>query len=544
MYVKSDKIKFYPSAYRYYVENGASVVTDEEASKNTEYNLTSRIAKVFHSTNGCFITSGDNATDLEFFIGGYYTKIDNVATNLLANFSSDTKVYANIKTALVTPPPTQGNWDNLYEVVEFEHEYKPLDYKVSSNIVFEGISFENTANANATFSLLLFERETTSDAWALCKTSKYALSLSDILGNADKSAREEIKTNKLITTDAVVINGTITALGVSEDVTIGRTLYVDKIMPNDPQAQEVWINHSCRVDCGLTVGLDALIQSGLTVIGTSTLEDIKCFNITPRGNRYTVGSSQSKFYEGYFNTIYGNLEGDITSTGISSFSNAYIGTAQVSTIVQASQGVPIVLSGEGLNPSTDDGFELGASNLRFKKIYATSFEGNASSSSKLNLADAVGNSSTAVYFTSSGNPVATNWNTTLYNRIESEAKFLNTTTVNPNASAFYVFVPNAYVSGQGIATYMNIYAIISLSGDYCTFNFVSTSPNLSSSVTYTNEIAAYDKTYRLLINGPYDGGSNTGKFQVVLQSKTTGSWSTASEHVFSAVVHYTVRRIY
>lgn len=68
------------------------------------------------------------------------------------------------------------------------------------------------------------------------------------------------------------------------------------------------------------------------------------------------------------------ITADIVSTGTSSFN-----TAKVASIESATSGTPIVLSGDGLNPNADNTIELGTSNLRFKKIYAASFEGNATS---------------------------------------------------------------------------------------------------------------------------------------------------------------------
>lgn len=68
------------------------------------------------------------------------------------------------------------------------------------------------------------------------------------------------------------------------------------------------------------------------------------------------------------------ITADITSTGTSSFN-----TAKVASVESATSGTPIVLSGDGLNPNADNTIDLGTSNLRFKKICAASFEGNATS---------------------------------------------------------------------------------------------------------------------------------------------------------------------
>lgn len=325
MYVKSDKIKFYPSAYRYYMDNGVSVVTDEEASKNTEYNITSHIAKIFHSTKGSFVVSDNNDTDLEFYIGGYYVKIEDVATNLFSGFSSDLDIYANIKLALVTPPPTQGNWDNLYEVVEFENEYKPLDYQVSSDVVFEGISFETSANANATYSLHLYTRGSTTDLFRLVTLSTYSLKLSDIIGNLTTGvgADSEIKTGSLIATGFLYVgtNGSCITTSNNGDFVLNRNILFDnnQYQIGDPTNQ---------------VGA---IYSKECTIGTG---------IYPKTGTETIGTSSSKFNTVYANNFYGDLE-----------------------------GAQAILS-SALLPKTSDGANIGASNRKFAKIYASKFYGN------------------------------------------------------------------------------------------------------------------------------------------------------------------------
>lgn len=423
MYVKSDKIKFYPSAYRYYEDGGVSVVTDDEASLNTEYNRTSSIAKVFHSTKGCFVVSDTNDTDLEFFIGGYYVKIENYATNLLTDFSSATDIYANLKTALVTPAPSLGNWKDLYEVVEFEHGYKPLDYKVGNDVEFEGVSFETSANANATFSLQLFTRASTSDSFTVVPTSKFILTLSDILGNTGKSAREEIKTNALLVTtitgDNATFSGDVSAnnIGVTNNLTVGGTVKINNSTILVNGSGDFTFDHSLLFTTSKDIGSSTVPVDDLYV-NTINLTT----KLVPTNNNVVIGASDNKIKTIYASTV----DGDTVTASTINLTTSLLPSNSSVTIGSMSDKIDKVFASTlwGLHTFTDKisgissssltinqsyivpgatGHYIGKSTAKFAGIYATTFYGNLDgNASTATSATSASTATSAGYATSAG----------------------------------------------------------------------------------------------------------------------------------------------
>ena len=347
MYVSSDKIKFYPSAYRYYMDEGVSVVLDQEASKNTEFNLTSHLSKVFHLTNGSFIVSDDNDTDLEFYIGGYYAKVNNVATSLLASsdWASALNIYANVKTVLTTPSGGES-WENLYEVVQFDDLYKPLDDKISAaNIVFKGIKFGTAVDPNATFSLHLYTRASTSDSFTLVANNKYPLSLTAILGNPTngKSASEEIKTASLLVTNTIsgasaTLTGTLTAnKGVFSTVEVETNILPQTsgaavLGSSNKKFDQLYTNKVYTTDV-----YTSYIEVG-ELKGPEGNNAIKlCNNLIPLDNYVSIGSSANRVRQIYAQDIYGYLDG--TAETAEKLTNTDYGTAK--TPVYISQGLPV-----------------------------------------------------------------------------------------------------------------------------------------------------------------------------------------------------------
>ena len=57
MYIESGKVKFYPSSYRQYQDGGETKNINPESELNTEYNITSHIARFsLHKPNFSKIT--------------------------------------------------------------------------------------------------------------------------------------------------------------------------------------------------------------------------------------------------------------------------------------------------------------------------------------------------------------------------------------------------------------------------------------------------------------------------------------------------------
>ena len=484
MYVSSDKIKFYPSAYRYYMDDGVSVVIDQEASKNTEFNLTSHLSKVFHLNKGSFIVSDDNATDLEFYIGGYYAKVDNVATSLLASsdWSSALNIYANVKTVLTTPSGGEP-WENLYEVVQFEDLYKPLDDKINaSDIVFKGIKFGTAVDPNATFSLHLYTRASTSDSFTLVANSKYPLSLTALLGNPTngKSASEEIKTASLLVTNTV----------------------------------------SANAFSGVNATLTGTLNSNKGVFNTVEVDT----SILPRtGSIAVLGSGDRKFDQLY--------------TSEAHLDDIYTSYVEVGALWGTGGTNPIKL-GNNLIPN-DAYTQLGTSSNRFRTIYANDIYGdlNGTAEEASALVGTYGSSTAPVYI-DDGIPTTTVWNSSFYNKIDDTLMFKNVKTYYPNAATFYAYFGNATTSSY---IYLSLFLTIEWSyGERSTLNFVCNSPNPSSKVSTTTEVLSFGNTYRCQINGPYKPGNET-RVQVTLQYYDSGGWSTVSEKIETAVIYYYIK---
>lgn len=268
MYIESGKVRFYPSAYRQYQDGVETKNINPESELNTEYNITSHIAKLLKKSKGSFIVNYVENTNLEFYLGGYYIHITS-PKDILNAFPNATQIWANMKVAPFTPTDNTKGFSELYEVVDYEDSGKNID-EIDNNVVsFKGVAFLDTKDSNATFSLQLFTRKDTSSSWYTHTSSEYILDTSEIYNE----------------------NG---------DTDISSEFYSLRIKTNDLYAE------LGKID-------DATVNNTLTVNGTTTFNkqvDFKDNLVPTNNNQVNIGSSDKEFANIYVNKITGVSEVD------------------------------------------------------------------------------------------------------------------------------------------------------------------------------------------------------------------------------------------
>ena len=221
MYIESGKVKFYPSAYRQYQDGGETKNINPESELNTEYNITSHIAKLLKKNKGCFIVDYVENVKLEFYLGGYYIHITR-PQDILGAFPNATKIWANMKVTPFTPTDNTKGFSELYEVVDYEDNNKNIDELDNNVVSFKGVAFLDTKDSSATFSLCLFSRQDTTSSWHTHTSSKYILDTSEIYNeNGDTDISSEFYSLKIKTDDLYA------ELGKIDDATVNNTLTVD-----------------------------------------------------------------------------------------------------------------------------------------------------------------------------------------------------------------------------------------------------------------------------------------------------------------------------
>ena len=577
MYIESEKVKFYPSAYRQYQEGRETKNTNPESELNTEYNITSHIAKLLKKNKGCFVVDYIENVTLEFYLGGYYIHITS-PQDILNAFTDATEIWANMKVAPFTPTDTTKGFSELYEVVDYEDSGKNID-ELNNNVVsFKGVAFLSTKDKSATFSLQLFTRQNTTKPWSILESSKYILDTREIFNfNGDYSIDEDFYTlyasiddlySETSSIDEATINTTLIVDGTTKfnsQVELNANLVpttnnTKNIGSNGKEFANIYVNKIIgvsEIDNGqnnITLKSN-IVPSGTIDLGLSTtpitniyatniygtnLKDVNEIDggqnsITLNSDMVPSGTVNLGSTTSLFNHIYTD---NLTSNGIEALSL---------NITDVNSSSPFISLYKTILPTSTGSISLGNSNSKFGGIYATTFygtlSGNASTATKLNGTNA-GGTKNPVYF-DKGVPTASQYNSTLYDRLERESTFQNVVTLNPNTRAFGVDIPSATTDNK---VYMNMFALININGDKCSFNFVANSFSSGSLNNYSNHIRAYDVIYRLLIYGPKSSGTGV-RYTMTLQYNTNTSaaddasgWkNVAGEVVQSVVVHYTVR---
>ena len=577
MYIESGKVKFYPSAYRQYQDGTETKNINPESELNTEYNITSHIAKLLKKNKGSFIVDYVENVKLEFYLGGYYIHITS-PQDILDAFPNATQIWANMKVTPFTPTDTTKGFSELYEVVDYDDIGKNID-ELNNNIVsFKGVAFLSTKDNNATFSLQLFSREDTDSPWDIYDPSNYVLDSSEI-GNTNDATGDNISqrfdtvtlyADNLHATNGHIVDTLITnALDVKGGalfenlVTLNNNLVPAtnnnlNIGSNDKEFASIYVDKIIGVSeigngqNNITL-MSSVVPSGTVNIGSTTSKLATIYttslnvneitlnsNITPNGT-VDLGSTSSMFNHIYTDTL--------TSNGIETLG------LKVTDINSTSSFISLY---KNILPTSTGTISLGNSNLKFGGIYATTFygalsgnvTGNASTATKLNGTDA-GGTKNPVYF-DNGVPTASSYNSTLYDRIERESTFQNV--LSATTSNTKSFIVSLSVS-QTSTIHLNMFAMIfrpssyaEFNGGMCTMNFIVHS-TASSSIIYSNHIYAYKSIlYRLKITRS-NVTAGLVRFTCVLQyinkSSATDSdegWADVDgEYVQDVTVHYTYR---
>ena len=550
MYIESGKVKFYPSAYRQYQDGGETKNINPESELNTEYNITSHIAKLLKKNKGCFIVDYVENVKLEFYLGGYYIHITR-PQDILGAFPNATKIWANMKVTPFTPTDNTKGFSELYEVVDYEDNNKNIDELDNSVVSFKGIAFLDTKDVSATFSLCLFSRQDTTSSWHTHTSSEYILDTSEIYNeNGDTNISSEfyslkIKTDDLYSElgkiDYATINSNLEVIGDAtfetsvefagdllptsgSQIDIGRSeTPIANIYAENLTATKINLKSQIIPDGTVTIGLanNPITDIYATNIYGTNLKNVNEIdggqssiilksNIYPDG-QVDLGGSTSKFNKIYANeTISDELEAlslkvnDINSG--SSFISLY------KTILPTSTGT----------------ISLGNNNLKFGGIYAITFygalNGNASTSTKLNQTGSVGNQTGAVYF-NNGVPVATDYNSANFNAIKNLHNFSFTSQPQVGSSAN----PMDITVGGGYANNCLLFVTIDFGGYTDTVPFIRKqfddySYNNCNSPSYMFRLSFSDIKLSTI---PYF------KTTVTLQYKNTGSWSKAPFNILN-----------
>ena len=550
MYIESGKVKFYPSAYRQYQDGGETKNINPESELNTEYNITSHIAKLLKKNKGCFIVDYVENVKLEFYLGGYYIHITR-PQDILGAFPNATKIWANMKETPCTPTDNTKGFSELYEVVDYEDNNKNIDELDNGVVSFKGIAFLDTKDSSATFSLCLFSRQDTTSYWHTHTSSEYILDTSEIYNeNGDTNISSEfyslkIKTDDLYSElgkiDYATINSNLEVIGDAafetsvefagdllptsgSQIDIGRSeTPIANIYAENLTATKINLKSQIIPDGTVTIGLanNPITDIYATNIYGTNLKNVNEIDggqssialksdIYPDG-QVDLGGSTSKF-----NQIYAN---EIISDGLEALS------LKVNDINSGSSFISLYKT---ILPTSTGTISLGNNNLKFGGIYATTFygalNGNASTATKLNKTGSVGNQTGAVYF-NNGVPVATDYNSANFNAIKNLHNFSFTSQPQVGSSAN----PMDITVGGGYANNCLLFVTIDFGGYTDTVPFIRKqfddySYNNCNSPSYMFRLSFSDIKLSTI---PYF------KTTVTLQYKNTGSWSKAPFNILN-----------
>lgn len=550
MYIESGKVKFYPSSYRQYQDGGETKNINPESELNTEYNITSHIAKLLKKSKGSFIVNYVENNNLEFYLGGYYIHISS-PKDILDAFPNATQIWANMKVAPFTPTDNTKGFSELYEVVDYEDSGKNID-DINNNVVsFKGVAFLDTKDSNATFSLQLFTRKDTSSSWYTHTSSEYILDTSEIYNeNGDTNILSEFYSLKINTDDLyaelgkmnyATINSNLEVLGDAlfeqqvefmgdlvptsgTQINIGQSgNEIANIYATNLTATKINLKSQIIPDGTVTLGLanNPITNIYATNIYGTNLKEVNEIDgglnsitlksdIVPDG-QVDLGGSTSKF-----NQIYANETiSDILDTNSLKVNDINSGSSFISLYK------PIL-------PTSTGTISLGNNNLKFGGIYATTFygslSGNASTATKLNKTGSVGNQTGAVYF-NNGVPVATDYNSANFNAIKNLHNFSFTSLPQVGSSSN----PMDITVGGGYANNCLIFVTIDFGSYTDTVPFIRKqlddySYNNCNSPSYMFRLSFADTEASTI---PYF------KTTVTLQYKNTGAWSKAPFNIIN-----------
>ena len=107
-------------------------------------------------------------------------------------------------------------------------------------------------------------------------------------------------------------------------------------------------------------------------------------------SNYSLGATNATFKEGYIRTLYGNV-GDASNSYNVYASNLYFGSYTDDTGVSVSTNMHLWNNAKGgidvtgnMNPASTNRYNLGSTTYKWKEVNAVSFNGNATSATKLN----------------------------------------------------------------------------------------------------------------------------------------------------------------
>ena len=550
MYIESGKVKFYPSAYRQYQDGGETKNINPESELNTEYNITSHIAKLLKKNKGCFIVDYVENVKLEFYLGGYYIHITS-PQDILNAFPNATKIWANMKVAPFTPTDNTKGFSELYEVVDYEDNNKNIDELDNNVVSFKGVAFLDTKDQTATFSLCLFSRKDTTSPWYTHTSSKYILDTSEIYNeNGDTDISSEFYSLKIKTDDLyaelgkidyATINSNLEVIGDTtfetsvefagdllptsgSQIDIGRSeTPIANIYAENLTATKINLKSQIIPDGTVTLGLtnNPITNIYATNIYGTNLKDVNEIDggqssITLKSDIYPDGQVDLGGSESKFNQIYAN---ETISDGLEALS------LKVNDINSGSSFISLYKT---ILPTSTGTISLGNNNLKFGGIYATTFygalNGNASTATKLNKTGSVGNQTGAVYF-NNGVPVATDYNSSNFNAIKNLHNFSFTSQPQVGSSAN----PMDITVGGGYANNCLLFVTIDFGGYTDTVPFIRKqfddySYNNCNSPSYMFRLSFSDIKLSTI---PYF------KTTVTLQYKNTGSWSKAPFNILN-----------
>ena len=550
MYIESGKVKFYPSAYRQYQDGGETKNINPESELNTEYNITSHIAKLLKKNKGCFIVDYVENVKLEFYLGGYYIHITS-PQDILNAFPNATKIWANMKVAPFTPTDNTKGFSELYEVVDYEDNNKNIDELDNNVVSFKGVAFLDTKDQTATFSLCLFSRKDTTSPWYTHTSSKYILDTSEIYNeNGDTDISSEFYSLKIKTDDLyaelgkidyATINSNLEVIGDAtfetsvefagdllptsgSQIDIGRSeTPIANIYAENLTATKINLKSQIIPDGTVTLGLtnNPITNIYATNIYGTNLKDVNEIDggqssITLKSDIYPDGQVDLGGSESKFNQIYAN---ETISDGLEALS------LKVNDINSGSSFISLYKT---ILPTSTGTISLGNNNLKFGGIYATTFygalNGNASTATKLNKTGSVGNQTGAVYF-NNGVPVATDYNSANFNAIKNLHNFSFTSQPQVGSSAN----PMDITVGGGYANNCLLFVTIDFGGYTDTVPFIRKqfddySYNNCNSPSYMFRLSFSDIKLSTI---PYF------KTTVTLQYKNTGSWSKAPFNILN-----------
>ena len=402
-FINSSDIKVYPASSRGVGSELPAYNGNPESKLFTENNivgLINRLAKIRQNTNksdsaieinhSFVISDSFNANSpFEICIDGYYFVINSMNA-YISNFENDNDIYAKIivknKSASYTINELAGYLTDKSKVVD------DLDTN-TTNGQFIALSLENTSELSTyedctSYGLHILTKN--NGSWIIPPTSKIIITadyvgLSDyngVLHNLYEYFEKDNKGN-LIIKQANKLQNTKTLWGQTFDGTqnvSGNLTSVENITPTFSNTYDIGAKNNTFKN---VYANDIEATSTITANGALKSNSIQNNITSGSTNTSKIGESSSPFNDGYFNNLTANTEittsklyaSDGTSCNIGKentpFNEAYVTTTYTDNI-QIKDDYNITSEA------------IGSENKKPTNIYATTFNGNATSSSKWN----------------------------------------------------------------------------------------------------------------------------------------------------------------